>query len=161
MSDQDFDMLRLGEGKNFESPRSDLSGGNVSKFIDKFDDNVQILRGSYSSDSLDGQITDRMDLVLTTPSARMLGPNRGRGSIVQTPIFGNSNREERKSPLLSRSSTTLSAPVPQTMFKKKGGTQDLMIIPETFVSLAQIAQDRSEPEGILIGGPQEDQEAKL
>lgn len=49
-------MLRLADGKNFESPRSELSAGNVSKFIDKFDDNQQVLRGSYSSDSLDCQI---------------------------------------------------------------------------------------------------------
>ena len=59
-------MLRLGEGKNFESPRSDLSAGNVSNFIDKFDDNQQILRGSYSSDSLGHQYaeSDRLDPLL-------------------------------------------------------------------------------------------------
>lgn len=56
-ADQDVDMLRLGDGKGYESPRSDLSAGNVSNFIDKFDDNQQVLRGSYSSDSLgDGQL---------------------------------------------------------------------------------------------------------
>lgn len=55
-ADQDAEMLRQGDGKNFESPRSDLSPGSVSNFIDKFDDNQQILRGSYSSDSLECQI---------------------------------------------------------------------------------------------------------
>lgn len=56
IADQDAEMVRLGDGKNFESPRSDMSAGSVSNFIDKFDDNQQILRGSYSSDSLECQI---------------------------------------------------------------------------------------------------------
>lgn len=46
------------------------------------------------------------------------------------------------------------------MAKERAGTQEEINFPSVLDALAQVAQDRSEPESNLIGGP-EDEEAKL